>query len=98
MDKRMNGILNRCIYSLIRLIYGCKHFLTDPNHWASISPYIVYNYLRYHGVDLEFGSVKIGLHPPGWTKYVRVVGRIEHPGKREKGSCHEESKKIPHRT
>ena len=55
----MNGILNRCIYSFIRLFYGCKHYLTDPNRWSSISPYIVYNYLRYHGVDLEFGSVKM---------------------------------------
>ncbi len=55
----MNGILNRCLYSLIHLIYGCKHFLTDLNRWSSISPYIVYNYLRYHGVDLEFGSVRM---------------------------------------
>ena len=40
---------------------------------------------------------KVGLHPSSWTKYVRVVGRIEHPGKREKGSCHEATKKIQHR-
>ena len=39
-----------------------------------------------------------GLHPSSWTKYVRVVGRIEHPGTREKGSCHEATKKIQHRT
>ena len=38
-----------------------------------------------------------GLHPSSWTKYVRVVGRIEHPGRREKGSCHEATKKIQHR-
>ena len=38
-----------------------------------------------------------GLHPSSWTKYVRVVGRIEHPGGREKGSCHEATKKIQRR-
>jgi hypothetical protein len=41
---------------------------------------------------------RIGLHPSSWTKYVRVVGRIEYPGEREKGSCHEATKKIQYRT
>jgi hypothetical protein len=35
-----------------------------------------------------------GLHPPSWTKYVRVVGRNQSPGKREKGSCHEAPKEF----
>ena len=30
-----------------------------------------------------------GLHPPSWTKYVRVVGRNQIPYVREKGTCHE---------
>ena len=33
-----------------------------------------------------------GLHPPNWTKYVRVVGRIIPPGK--KGSCHEATAEV----
>jgi len=33
-----------------------------------------------------------GLHPPDWTKYVRVVGRIIPMG--EKGSCHEATAKV----
>jgi hypothetical protein len=39
-----------------------------------------------------------GLHPPSWTKHVRVVGRSQSPEKREKGSCHEAAKKFCHRT
>ncbi len=30
-----------------------------------------------------------GLHPPDWTKYVRVEGRSQSPLAREKGTCHE---------
>jgi hypothetical protein len=35
-----------------------------------------------------------GLHPPNWTKYVRVVGRIQLPFWREKGTCHETPQSI----
>jgi hypothetical protein len=45
----------------------------------------------------EFGEHN-GLYSSSWTKCVRVVGKIEHPGTREKGSCHEETKNIQHRT
>ena len=36
--------------------------------------------------------IRSGLHPPNWTKYVRVVGRIIPPGK--KGSCHEATAEV----
>ncbi|MHB8910729.1 MAG: ATP-dependent nuclease, partial [Syntrophales bacterium] len=39
-----------------------------------------------------FKTERNGLHPPDWTKYVRVVGRIIPPG--EKGSCHEATAKV----
>ena len=55
----MNKILNSCVYSIIRLTLGLKHRLTDPRLWSAISPYIAYNFLRYHGVDVEFGSVNL---------------------------------------
>jgi len=55
----MNRIVNRFVYSLIHLIYGSKHFIMDPRRWSAISAYIVYNYLRYHGVELTFGTVRM---------------------------------------
>jgi len=39
-------------------------------------------------------SREIGLHPPDWTKYVRVVGRNQIPLAREKGTCHETPQSI----
>ncbi len=35
-----------------------------------------------------------GLHPTGWTKYDRVVGRNQIPFVREKGTCHEAPKEF----
>ena len=55
----MNKILNFFVCSLIHLTLGIQRSLTDPRRWSSISPYIDYNFLRYHGVDVAFGSVKL---------------------------------------
>ncbi len=55
----MNKLLNLIVYSTIRLILGIKHRLTDPRRWPTLSSYIDYNFLKYHGVDVEFGSVKL---------------------------------------
>ncbi len=55
----MNNALNLLVRSLIRLTLGIRHMLTDPRHWSAISPYIDYNFLRYHGVDVEFGSARL---------------------------------------
>jgi len=37
---------------------------------------------------------QFGLHPTGWTKYDRVVGRNQIPFMREKGTCHEAPKEL----
>jgi hypothetical protein len=43
---------------------------------------------------LDVFKRRLGLHPPNWTKYVRVVGRIQLPFWREKGTCHETPQSI----
>ena len=39
-------------------------------------------------------AIGFGLHPTGWTKYDRVVGRNQIPFMREKGTCHEAPKEL----
>ncbi|HPL68507.1 MAG TPA: hypothetical protein PLG94_18365 [Smithellaceae bacterium] len=55
----MNKLLNIFVFSIIRMTLGLKNRLADPRRWSAFTPYIDYNYLRYHGVDLAFGSVKL---------------------------------------
>ena len=52
----------------------------------------------FTAVHGQAGLEELGMHPCRWTKYVRVVGRTDHPGEREEGSCHEAPKKVQRRT
>lgn len=50
---------------------------------------------NHNGVKVEnIEDGNVGLHPTGWTKYDRVVGRNQIPFMREKGTCHEAPKEL----
>lgn len=55
----MNKIMNFFVCSLIHLTLAIQRSVMDPRRWSLISPYIDYNFLRYHGVDVAFGSAKL---------------------------------------
>jgi|WetSurMetagenome_2_1015567.scaffolds.fasta_scaffold106044_3 hypothetical protein len=61
--------------------------LTDSSEEAEIS-----------GTTIRSDIRDAGMHPPRWTKYVRVVGRSQSPRQWEEGSCHEAAKKVQRRT
>ena len=46
---------------------------------------------------LEPKKAAFGLNPLDWTKCVRVSNRIFSPERGQKGSCHENTKKVPSR-
>ena len=71
---------------------GCV-LVGHPNYYKRLG-FQNFPELVHEGVPQEV----FGLHPPHWTKYVRVVGRSQSPREWEKGSCHEAPKKLFYRT
>jgi len=59
MEAGMSKFLNFIFFTTIRLVEGIKNRISGTMLYSTASSYMDYNFLKYHGVDTEFGSVKL---------------------------------------
>jgi len=67
------------------MLIANKHTINLRKQWKPLRQAYFYKSQMDNGKNID----QFGLHPPDWTKYVRVEGRSQIPLAREKGTCHE---------